>query len=64
VSEAATAHGLAVTPGRGSFPGEPPAPYLRLSYAGEDAAALRRAVGVLAEVLTTAAPATTPPITA
>jgi DNA-binding transcriptional MocR family regulator len=52
VSEAASARGLAVTPGRGSFPGEPPAPYLRLSYAGEDAPALRRAVAVLAEVLT------------
>jgi DNA-binding transcriptional MocR family regulator len=60
VSEAATAHGLAVTPGRGSFPGEPPAPYLRLSYAGEDAPALRRAVAVLADVLAAAAPATLP----
>jgi len=57
VSEAATAHGLAVTPGRGSFPGEPPAPYLRLSYAGEDAPALRRAVAVLADVLAGTAPA-------
>ena len=55
VSDAATARGLAVTPGRASFPGEPPGPYLRLSYAGEDAPALRRAVAVLAEVLGTAA---------
>jgi DNA-binding transcriptional MocR family regulator len=60
VSEAATAHGLAVTPGRSSFPGEPPAPYLRLSYAGEDAPALRRAVAVLAEVLAPTAPAPVP----
>jgi DNA-binding transcriptional MocR family regulator len=51
VSEAATARGLAVTPGRGSFPSEPAGPYLRLSYAGEDAPALRRAVSVLANVL-------------
>jgi DNA-binding transcriptional MocR family regulator len=63
ISEAAAAHGLAVTPGRASFPGEPPAPYLRLSYAGEDAPALRRAVSVLAEVLAATAPATVPQTT-
>ncbi len=51
VTEAAAARGLSVTPGRFSFPGEPPGSFLRLSYAEEDAAALRRAVAVLASVL-------------
>jgi DNA-binding transcriptional MocR family regulator len=54
VTEAAAARGLSVTPGRASFPGEPPGSFLRLSYAEEDAAALRRAVEVLAAVLTAA----------
>jgi DNA-binding transcriptional MocR family regulator len=54
VTEAAAARGVSVTPGRASFPGEPPGSFLRLSYAEEDAAALRRAVEVLAEVLTSA----------
>ncbi|MBO0835364.1 MAG: PLP-dependent aminotransferase family protein, partial [Actinobacteria bacterium] len=53
VTEAAAARGLSVTPGRASFPGEPPGSFLRLSYAEEDAAALRRAVQVLAGVLET-----------
>jgi DNA-binding transcriptional MocR family regulator len=52
VTEAAAARGVAVTPGRASFPGEPPASYLRLSYAGEEPPALRQAVRILAEVVT------------
>jgi DNA-binding transcriptional MocR family regulator len=51
VAETAAARLVAVTAGRASFPSEPPAAYLRLSYAGEDAAALREAVRVLADVL-------------
>jgi DNA-binding transcriptional MocR family regulator len=51
VAEAAAARGLAVTPGRASFPGEPPESYLRLSYAGEEAPALRRAVQILAGIV-------------
>ena len=54
VTDAAAARGLSVTPGRASFPGEPPRSFLRLSYAEEDGAALRRAVEVLAGVLTDA----------
>jgi DNA-binding transcriptional MocR family regulator len=50
VTEAAAARGLAVTPGRASFPSEPSGSYLRLSYAGEDAPALRRAVQILAQI--------------
>jgi len=51
VTDEAAARGLSVTPGRASFPGEPPGSFLRLSYAEEDAIALRRAVEVLASVL-------------
>jgi DNA-binding transcriptional MocR family regulator len=51
VTEAAAARGVAVTPGRASFPGEPSASYLRLSYAGEEPPALRQAVRTLAEVV-------------
>jgi DNA-binding transcriptional MocR family regulator len=51
VTDAAAARGVAVTPGRASFPGEPPASYLRLSYAGEEPPALRQAVRVLTEVI-------------
>jgi DNA-binding transcriptional MocR family regulator len=51
VTEAAAARGLAVYPGRGCFPGEAPGPYLRLSFAGEEAPALRRAAQILAEVV-------------
>jgi DNA-binding transcriptional MocR family regulator len=51
VTEAAAARGVAVTPGRASFPSEPPAAYLRLSYAGEEPPALRHAVRTLAEVI-------------
>lgn len=57
VTEVAAARRLSVTPGRASFPGEPPGSFLRLSYAEEDAAALRHAVEVLASVLAGAAPA-------
>ena len=51
VSEAAAARGVAVYAGRACFPGEAPGPYLRLSYAGEEAPALRRAVAILAEII-------------
>jgi DNA-binding transcriptional MocR family regulator len=51
VAEVAAARGLAVTAGRASFPSEPPGSYLRLSYAGEDAPALRRAVEILAGIV-------------
>ncbi len=54
VTAAAAARGVSVTPGRSSFPGEPPGSFLRLSYAEEDAAALRRAVEVLASALAVA----------
>jgi len=52
VTEGAAARGVAVTPGRASFPGEPSASYLRLSYAGEEPPALRQAVRIVAKVLT------------
>jgi DNA-binding transcriptional MocR family regulator len=51
VTEAAAARGLVVYPGRGCFPGEAPGPYLRLSFAGEEAPALRRAVQILADII-------------
>jgi DNA-binding transcriptional MocR family regulator len=51
VTEAALVHGLAVYPGRTCFPSEAPGPYLRLSYAGEEAPALRRAARILADVI-------------
>ena len=51
VADLAAARGLAVGPGRMSFPGEPPGQYLRLSYASADPPALVRAVEILAEVL-------------
>jgi hypothetical protein len=41
----------AVYPGRPCFPGEAPAPYLRLSYAGEQAPALRRAAAILGDLI-------------
>jgi DNA-binding transcriptional MocR family regulator len=43
--------GLAVGPGRMSFAGEPPAPYLRLSYAEADSHALVTGVSILARAL-------------
>jgi DNA-binding transcriptional MocR family regulator len=51
VAEAATARGVIVNPGRASFPSEPPAAYLRLSFAAEEPAALRQAIRLLAEVI-------------
>jgi DNA-binding transcriptional MocR family regulator len=51
VTEAAAARGVMVNPGRASFPGEAPASYLRLSYAGEEPAALLAAVRILAAVI-------------
>ena len=51
VTEAVLARGLAVYPGRACFPGEAPGPYLRLSFAGEEAPALRHAVRIMADVI-------------
>jgi DNA-binding transcriptional MocR family regulator len=51
VADAAAARGLAVSPGRMSFPGEPPGQYLRLSYAAAEPPALVRAVQILADAL-------------
>jgi len=51
VTQAAAARGLAVNPGRACFPAEPPGPYLRLSYAAQDAPALIRGTQILADVL-------------
>ena len=51
VIDEALARGLAVYPGRACFPAEAPAPYLRLSFAGEEAPALRRAVQILADII-------------
>jgi DNA-binding transcriptional MocR family regulator len=51
VVEYAAGQGLAVSPGRMSFPGEPPAAYLRLSYAATDGPALVTAVQILARAL-------------
>ena len=51
VTQAAATAGLAVNPGRSSFAGEPPGPYLRLSYAAEEPASLARGVLILAQVL-------------
>ncbi len=51
VMQAAAARGVTVNAGRASFPGEPPAPYLRLSYAAEDGPDLRRGMAILAGVI-------------
>jgi len=51
VADRAAALGVAVSPGRISYPGEPPAPYLRLSYSAADAPALVSAAGILAEAI-------------
>ncbi len=51
VARRCATRGLLVSPGRGYHAGEPPAPYLRLTYCGTGVAQLRRAVTVLAEVL-------------
>ena len=51
VADLAAGRGLSLSPGRMSFPGEPPGPYLRLSYSAAEPPALIRAVQILAEVL-------------
>jgi DNA-binding transcriptional MocR family regulator len=51
VAEACAARHLAVSPGRAFFAGEPPAPYLRLSYAATREPGLVRAAEILAEVM-------------
>ncbi|HEY7143027.1 MAG TPA: PLP-dependent aminotransferase family protein [Streptosporangiaceae bacterium] len=51
VAAECAARGLAVTPGRSCFAGEPPGPYLRLSYAAAGPDALARAAGLLAGLL-------------
>jgi DNA-binding transcriptional MocR family regulator len=51
VADAAAVRGLAVGPGRISFPGEPPGNYLRLSYAAAGPPSLVRAAEILADVL-------------
>jgi DNA-binding transcriptional MocR family regulator len=40
-----------VSPGRAYFAGEPPAPYLRLSYAATEPSGLIRGVEILADVI-------------
>lgn len=45
---AAAGHGVLLFPGRSWFPGEPPAPHLRLSYCGADPEGLREGVRRLA----------------
>jgi DNA-binding transcriptional MocR family regulator len=51
VAEACAARQLAVSPGRAFFAGEPPAPYLRLSYAATQSPGLIRGAEILAEVI-------------
>lgn len=51
VTAAAHQRGVSVSTGRSYFPGEPPGPYLRLSYAAADPPALQQAVALLAEVI-------------
>ncbi len=51
VARRCASRGLLVSPGRGYHAGEPPAPYLRLTYCGTGVTQLRRAVTLLAEVL-------------
>ena len=51
VAEQAAARGLALNPGRASYPGEPAGPYLRLSYSAAEPPALVTAVQILAEIL-------------
>ncbi len=53
VTTAAHRHGVAVSPGRGYFPAEPPNPYLRLSYAAADPPTLQHAAALLAEATST-----------
>ncbi len=51
VAGTAAVRGVTVNAGRASFPGEPPGPYLRLSYAAEEPTALRRGTQILAEII-------------
>ena len=51
VADLAAARGLALSPGRMSFPNEPPGQYLRLSYSAAEPPALARAVQILAGIL-------------
>ncbi len=51
IAEACAARHLAVSPGRAFFAGEPPAPYLRLSYAATQEPGLIRGAEILAEVI-------------
>jgi len=51
VAQRCATRGLLVSPGRGYHAGEPPAPYLRLTYGATGVDQLRRAVAVLAGVL-------------
>jgi DNA-binding transcriptional MocR family regulator len=51
VADIAAVRGVTVNAGRASFPGEPPGPYLRLSYAAEEPAALRRGTEILAGII-------------
>ena len=55
ITEACAARHLAVSPGRAYFAGEPPAPYLRLSYASAGVPELIRGAEILAEVIGTVA---------
>jgi DNA-binding transcriptional MocR family regulator len=51
VAQDAATRGLAINSGRASFAGEPPGPYVRLSYAAEQAPDLVRGAGILADVI-------------
>ena len=51
IADACAARGLAVSPGRSCFAGEPPGSYLRLSYATADPGALARGAEILAQVV-------------
>jgi DNA-binding transcriptional MocR family regulator len=51
VADLAAARGLVLSPGRMSFPSEPPGQYLRLSYSAAEPPALVRAVQILAGIV-------------
>jgi DNA-binding transcriptional MocR family regulator len=51
IADQAAGRGLSLSPGRMSFPSEPPGAYLRLSYSAAESPALVRAVEILAEIL-------------
>jgi DNA-binding transcriptional MocR family regulator len=51
VADLAAAQGVALSPGRVSFPSEPPGSFLRLSYSAAEVADLVRATEILAGVL-------------